>query len=605
MTAHADNPPQALTVYANGYRVPFTQSPITEEEHMLVQLRPLFETLEVEVNWEEQTGTILCSTARSELILTIGSTEARIDEKAVIMPVAPRIENGSVFIPLRFILEALGGTVEWDDSQHRADVITDPGYPVFLAVQRQDTEKVRELLEDSGSANFTDRNNGLRTLDAAIIDEDMELIALLLSYGADPNRSMASKGRNLKPLEYATTIGSPELVKLLLEYGADPGDASKSGTITDLAVSLQKKATDTIALKRGQAIVELLMTANKRIVERSQGDIVLVPFNVGGSYNISNNKGGHWGYFDSTGQLAIAPKFFTASPFSEGLAFAISKDLTQAGYIDQTGSFKFTFDFIPYFFYGDFRDGLALIGKDKKWGYIDSTGEFVIPPKYDWALPFSEGLASVWEGDLCGLINREGEVVLEPKYQHIYSFTNGLAWATGEQSGFINTKGEMVLAHDDLDSIPIGEFTGPYAPARFSDQLVGFIDTKGDTVLEPVFAYAGSFNDGLAAAAYEEKYGYIDHTGEIVIPMQFDYAYPFLNGKALVKQNDRFYFINKAGRRTEAGSYDFVDSIGQGTLLDQHTPFTKYANGMGVLHRGSRSFYLLPDGKLIEWSYSQ
>jgi hypothetical protein len=32
---------------------------------------------------------------------------------------------------------------------------------------------------------------------------------------------------------------------------------------------------------------------------------------------------------------------------------------------------------------------------DYKWGFIDKTGKVIVPPKYDYALPFYEGLSQV------------------------------------------------------------------------------------------------------------------------------------------------------------------------------------------------------------------
>ena len=42
-----------------------------------------------------------------------------------------------------------------------------------------------------------------------------------------------------------------------------------------------------------------------------------------------------------------------------------------------------------------FSDGLALVGKDGKCGFIDKTGKVVIEPKYDYAGSFHDGLAMV------------------------------------------------------------------------------------------------------------------------------------------------------------------------------------------------------------------
>jgi len=46
--------------------------------------------------------------------MQVGNFKATVDGKTVIMDVAPKIENQRTLVPLRFIAEALGATVEWD-----------------------------------------------------------------------------------------------------------------------------------------------------------------------------------------------------------------------------------------------------------------------------------------------------------------------------------------------------------------------------------------------------------------------------------------------------------------------------------------------------------
>ena len=62
------------------------------------------------------------------------------------------------------------------------------------------------------------------------------------------------------------------------------------------------------------------------------------------------------------------------------------------GFIDPTGNLV-----IPckYDGVGSFSEGLAEVKLDGKWGYADPTGNMVIPCKYDRADSFSEGLALV------------------------------------------------------------------------------------------------------------------------------------------------------------------------------------------------------------------
>lgn len=54
-------------------------------------------------------------------------------------------------------------------------------------------------------------------------------------------------------------------------------------------------------------------------------------------------------------------------------------------------------DFEPSTFteFGCFMDGLAVVNKNGKFGYINKTGKMVIAPEFDGALNFSEGMAAV------------------------------------------------------------------------------------------------------------------------------------------------------------------------------------------------------------------
>lgn len=73
--------------------------------------------------------------------------------------------------------------------------------------------------------------------------------------------------------------------------------------------------------------------------------------------------------------------------------------------------------------------GLCQVKKDGKYGYIEETGELVIPFKYERAFPFSEnGLAFVvCENGLGGYIDQHGELVIEPIYESGSSFKFGFA----------------------------------------------------------------------------------------------------------------------------------------------------------------------------------
>lgn len=49
----------------------------------------------------------------------------------------------------------------------------------------------------------------------------------------------------------------------------------------------------------------------------------------------------------------------------------------------------------------------------------------------------------------------------------------------------------------------------------------GFIDTTGRLVIEPWFAQACDFKNGLAKVNQSGKWGFIDVTGNVVVPCQY------------------------------------------------------------------------------------
>lgn len=62
---------------------------------------------------------------------------------------------------------------------------------------------------------------------------------------------------------------------------------------------------------------------------------------------------------------------------------------------------------LEYYYLLPFSEGLAAVGQDGKWGYIDKTGNEVIPCVYDGTASFSEGLAWVRQDGKWGIISKE------------------------------------------------------------------------------------------------------------------------------------------------------------------------------------------------------
>src|SRR5208282_2047334 len=64
--------------------------------------------------------------------------------------------------------------------------------------------------------------------------------------------------------------------------------------------------------------------------------------------------------------------------------------------------------------------------KDRRWGYIDSTGKLAINFQFEEVADFSEGLAAVKTGNRWGFIDEDGKFVINPQFDEVDRFAEGL-----------------------------------------------------------------------------------------------------------------------------------------------------------------------------------
>ena len=90
-------------------------TPYINNGRTMIPLRAVADSLNVLVNWNNKEKRVdLTNSNGTEVQLWIGNTMALIDNKSVTVDVPPAIVNGSTFVPLRFVAEALGVKVTWD-----------------------------------------------------------------------------------------------------------------------------------------------------------------------------------------------------------------------------------------------------------------------------------------------------------------------------------------------------------------------------------------------------------------------------------------------------------------------------------------------------------
>jgi hypothetical protein len=88
---------------------------IIEESRTLVPARAIAEILGPTVYWDGETRQVTIHDGDTTIILTIGSTTAYINGETTELDVPAQIRNGSTMVPLRFIAESLGVTIDFQD----------------------------------------------------------------------------------------------------------------------------------------------------------------------------------------------------------------------------------------------------------------------------------------------------------------------------------------------------------------------------------------------------------------------------------------------------------------------------------------------------------
>src|SRR5579863_2324146 len=115
----------AVTIVVNGATISFDQPPIERGGRVFVPLRGVFERLGASVVYDN--GMINATGNGRNVQLKIGSTLATINGETYSSDVAPFLVGARTLVPLRFISEALGATVNYDSGSQTVSISSSGG----------------------------------------------------------------------------------------------------------------------------------------------------------------------------------------------------------------------------------------------------------------------------------------------------------------------------------------------------------------------------------------------------------------------------------------------------------------------------------------------
>lgn len=379
-----------------------------------------------------------------------------------------------------------------------------------------------------------------------------------------------------------------------------------------------------------------LIDAKGNIVVEPQYDDIRICSN-GYAFVQKNHK---WGLIDKTGKIIVKPKFnncYYSFDDVNGLAaveirrkyvyekFGITVYLRnwykdrkpdwyvqgRYGYIDTTGKFVIK----PQFHYADrfYPNGWARVEKYGNCGFpcaknclIDTKGKVVLKTDYYisyinnnnnliFIKPHREYMLE--DREETGIMDMTGKIILEPRYKiSPWSYYYYIFLENGKY-GIMNPFDKTIIVEPKFDNI--GYLHNGLAPAKINGKY-GYIDTTGTFVIEPQFDKAGGFQGNLARVSVRHKYGFIDKTGMFVIEPQFDEAELFYNGLAQVFINDSIYW--------NYGKYGYVDTTGRMVIEPQFTEWRDeygfiddyhFQSGMAKFRQNGKYGFIDTTGKVV------
>lgn len=108
---------QTISVTLDGQAISFPdQDPLEQSGRVMVPVNAILEALGAEVTWDKTAKTVTAVLNDQTLVLQIGSSTATVNGETLDIDAPAIILNSRTLVPVRFISEGLGLTVDWDQT---------------------------------------------------------------------------------------------------------------------------------------------------------------------------------------------------------------------------------------------------------------------------------------------------------------------------------------------------------------------------------------------------------------------------------------------------------------------------------------------------------
>lgn len=302
---------------------------------------------------------------------------------------------------------------------------------------------------------------------------------------------------------------------------------------------------------------------------------------------IASDQGLNWGYINEKGEVAIPFMYKEVYDFSDGLG--IVRDNTTSYdffapsnyyFVDKSGNrvHQGTYNGIKRLSggYSIVKLASGQYNNIYKYGVVDSKGNYIIQPEYDWIIASNEAnmyftLKGKIHSNLMGdsftsegewtLLDGKGQQIAKLDATQMDSFKGGLARVQRDEKwGYIDTSGKDVIPFKYDNAMNFSEgMAGIQVKNEYTQNVWGFVDLKGNIIIKPVYNEVSSFSDGLAIVNYynekaDKCYSIIDKTGKKITVTEYD---------SIEKVDKDLYKVSKSKTSSSKGIEGYINHKGQ------------------------------------------
>lgn len=163
-------------------------------------------------------------------------------------------------------------------------------------------------------------------------------------------------------------------------------------------------------------------------------------------------------------------------------------------------------------------EGLFPAGKGGMAGFVNSSGAWVIDPKYAETGVFSEQISTFRNTLSWGLIGMDGRVISEPKWDEIKDFSSGIAVAKSNGQFFLlNKNGESIsdTGYDQVCRLKEGFFLVEKSGKR------GLLDNSGIEILPAEFENIQVEKPDFLIVRKDGLVGVLNQKGDVIFPISY------------------------------------------------------------------------------------